>query len=61
MTAMTDAANSVALFRGRPIVDMTRDELIEVVNLLACEVQEQSATHQRTLNMWENCSRARAR
>lgn len=55
---MTDIP-TVSFWMGRPLSELTKEELIEAVEYLGRELKVAHESHKRTLDMWEVCQMAR--
>lgn len=50
-----------SLWCGQLIKDMTREELIDVIEELCLELNQQRSDHKRTLDVWSAAQKARWR
>lgn len=51
---------TIALWHGRRLEELSREELEEAVRELGREIARERNSHQRTLEIWEHCRRRRA-
>lgn len=51
----------VMYFMGKNIEDMSKEELINAIQILAGINERQRKDHQQTLDMWTSSSKARTR
>jgi hypothetical protein len=47
------------MWRDKLVVDMTREELIDAVVVMARLLRSSHENHKHTLDMWNTCNRAR--
>ena len=49
----------ITTWRGRPITELSREELIEALEFSVEEMAKINRDHERTLNMWSLCREVR--
>ena len=55
---LIDGTPYTATWMGRPLADLSKEELIEAVMRPGRGVERERASHESTLRMWELCRRA---
>ena len=50
---------TITTYCGRPITELSREELIEALEVAAKEIANARNNHQKTLDMWSLCNKAR--